>query len=121
MLANYRQTKALNFSNLIHRHPDQWKLINKQKVRVQEVKKGKEVMIVEVPEYVNVPLSERLHQALVDIDPAVHEPPVRRPKPAPVETFEAAEARRRKARDVMRKKIARDFSKGGCQTVVREG
>lgn len=42
-------------------------------------------------------------------------------QPIPVETPEIADARRRRAREVMREKIARDFSKGKGKMVDAEG
>ena len=74
-----------------------------------------------------VPLSREVSQPSVEIaegsestSTLVEEPAVE-PEPIPTETPEAAEARRQRAREVMREKLRRDFSKEKGETVVEEG
>lgn len=110
-----RLSATLNFSNIIHRHPDQWALSEDESHPPQRIErfwdpKAQEFKVVYVPDDVTLPLPWRLKQVLDQMRPV-----------AAVETPEMAEARRRKAREVLRKKIAKDFPNGKAETAVRKG
>ena len=114
---------TLDFSDFSDQHTDQWILSNNQlPVRTWEVwdPKAEKVKLVHVPEHVTIPLPKRLEWVLSGSESRGIEA-----EPTWVETPEMADARRRKARDVLRRKIAKDFpplslSNGGVgqQTVV---
>ena len=121
---------TLDFSDFIDRHTDQWTTSHNNQpperiCGIWDPKAGK-VKTVYVPEHVTIPLPKRLERVLKGSESRGREA-----EPTWVETPEMADARRRKAREVLRRKIARDFplplsSNGGGEgqqtvVVVKEG
>lgn len=156
---------TLDFSNISHRHPDQWTMFENQPhqpLRIWGVvetsaRSGRTIQHIKhvhVPDQVRLPLPMRLEQVLEQLplslpinnleefaDPAnLHAvnsaAPVKsgsgkksgsakRSAPAmisaPVETPEIADARSRKARKVLKQRIAMGLSDGEGPSVVGEG
>ena len=113
---------ALDFSNVSHRHPDQFKMnvwdgskfmrVTQPMTKYQSEK--------HVPECVWVPVPNRLHQ-LVTYRPEPEPKP--KPKPKPVMTPEMEEKRVRRAWDRIRAQLYRDHSmkKEECTCQTKPG
>ena len=104
---------ALDFSNISHRHPVQWKSDvwdGSELMTVPQFLAEKELPIVKVPEYVWVPVPTRLHNILM-----------RKPKTKPAETPETKDMRVKKAWNVIRGRIFSDHTASKEKAVVEEG
>ena len=103
---------ALDFSNISHRHTDQWKWNGSKPVNITQVLTNTELSKLKVPECVWVPVPNRLRQILTNKPKA---------KPESAETPEMADKRRRKAWDLIREAIRRDHPAGERNAVVEDG
>ena len=104
---------ALDFSNISHRHPVQWKSLvwdGSELMSVPQLLTEQELPIVKVPECVWVPVPDRLHKILLD-----------KSKTKPAETPEMRDKRVKKAWNVIRWRIWSDHTANKKKAVVEEG
>ena len=120
---------ALDYSNISHRHADQWRWDGSKLVSIDQILSEDELKLVKVPEHVSLPVPNRLYQILSNMPPKAsssnqpnlvssNNKPKDESKPPPPETPEMAEKRTRKEWDKIRARISRDHSSGKNNAVV---